>query len=75
MMKNRESLVLKFSGHRSRGQCCTQIVDSECKWTPPKHEFTSRGFSVSSDTVMGKRLREQVSAVITALYFVILQLT
>ena len=56
-------------------QCCNQIVDSEREWIPPKHEFASHGFSVSSDAVMVKRLREQVSAVITDFYFVILQLT
>ena len=35
---------------------CTQIVDSECDWIPPKHELTTHGFSVSSDAVMFRRL-------------------
>ena len=56
-------------------QCCTPVVDSGCIWILLKHEPLSHGFSVSFDAGMIKRLREQVSAVVTAFDFLTLQFT
>ena len=51
----------------------SQVVDSESKWILLEHELASHGFGVSFDAVMFKRLREQVSAVVTAFDVVVLQ--
>ena len=51
-------------------RCCTQIVDNECKWIPPKHEFASHGL-MGRLMLSWKRLREEISAVIAAFCFVL----
>ena len=44
--------------------CSAYFSKLTCDWVFPKHELTSHGFSVSHNTVMGKCIGEQISAVV-----------